>query len=104
VKLTFRTSFKNYHKLFLFSTIVQVSNYFNYSGKKLKVLFLATTIFFFNYESLFMQERVTNSRVAAASLTAWILSVLTGFVPDFTGIYSSPEHLALSRSCNEIII
>ena len=37
-------------------------------------------------------------RVAGMILLCWLLSGLTGFVPVFTGIYSSSEHLDLIRS------
>jgi len=40
---------------------------------------------------------VTNGRVLASSAFVWFLSLMTGFVPVFTGIYSSEEHLAASR-------
>ena len=42
---------------------------------------------------LLYEERVTHFRVGLAIIGCWILSALTGFLPVFTGIYSSPEHL-----------
>ena len=42
---------------------------------------------------LLYEERVTHFRVVLAIIGCWILSALTGFLPVFTGIYSSPEHL-----------
>ena len=39
-----------------------------------------------------------HQRVAGMILLCWLLSGLTGFVPVFTGIYSSSEHLDLIRS------
>ena len=41
-------------------------------------------------------------------LLCWLLSGLTGFVPVFTGIYSSAEHLDLirknSRDCGDLVV
>ena len=46
---------------------------------------------------LLYNERVSPTKVAAMIGLSWLLSLLTGFVPVFTGIYSSTEHLELSR-------
>ena len=47
-------------------------------------------------------------RVAGMILMCWLLSGLTGFVPVFTGIYSSPEHLDLirknSQDCGDLVV
>ena len=46
---------------------------------------------------LLYNQRI-NSRVVLAMVAAsWVLSLLTGFVPVFTGIYSSEEQLERSR-------
>ena len=41
-------------------------------------------------------------------LMCWLLSSLMGFLPVFTGIYSSPEHLDLirknSQDCGDLVV
>ena len=44
-------------------------------------------------QPLLYNQRITNTRVALAIVTCYALSALTGFVPIFTGIYTSNEHL-----------
>ena len=46
---------------------------------------------------LLYYQRVTTPRVVLSVLVVWALSLMTGFLPVFTGIYSSEEHLRLSR-------
>ncbi len=48
-------------------------------------------------DELFMTFYRSSHRVVYAVVVVWVLSLLTGFVPVFTGIYSSEEHLDLSR-------
>ena len=47
---------------------------------------------------LLYQTRVTLPRVILAISICWLLSGLTGFVPVFTGLYSSQEHLDFART------
>lgn len=58
-------------------------------------------------QPLLYYQRITPKRVALSVALCWILSILTGFVPVFTGIYTSPEHLALSKAnpeeCNLVV-
>ena len=56
---------------------------------------------------LLYNERVTPGKVGCTIALSWALSLLTGFVPVFTGIYSSTEHLELTRqnsaSCDLVV-
>ncbi|XP_059095465.1 octopamine receptor beta-3R-like isoform X1 [Tigriopus californicus] len=58
-------------------------------------------------QPLLYYQRITPKRVALSVALCWILSILTGFVPVFTGIYTSHEHLALSKAnpeeCNLVV-
>ena len=47
---------------------------------------------------LLYYDRMTLCKVNTMIIGCWFLASLTGFVPVFTGIYSSPEHLEESKS------
>lgn len=60
------------------------------------------------HRPLLYHSRVTPCRVVLASFFCWILSSLTGFVPVFTGIYTSMEHLEKARlnpaDCADLVV
>ncbi len=58
--------------------------------------------------SFSLKSRVTPARVGVAVLTCWALSCGTGFVPVFTGAYTSMEYLERSRlnseECADLVV